>query len=66
MTFSWWHIIIAILPILPNFWSIWDIWNHAFQPPERRMIWLLVAVFVPVLGGLLYIFIGRKQALPQI
>lgn len=63
MTFAWWHGVIALIPILPNFWSIWDIWNHDFRPPERRMYWLLAAVFLPVIGGLLYIFIGRKQAI---
>lgn len=66
MTFSWWHALLWLIPILPNFWSIWDIWNHSFITPERRMYWLLLAVFVPVLGGLIYIFAGRKQAMPRI
>lgn len=66
MTFAWWHVLLALIPILPNFWSIWHIWTHSFATPERRMYWLLLAVFVPVIGGLVYIFIGRRQALPQI
>ncbi len=66
MSFEWWHVLVALIPILPNFWSIWDIWNHSFSTPERRMYWLLLAVFVPVLGGIIYILLGRKQALPKI
>jgi len=66
MTFAWWHVLLAIVPILPNLWSIWHIWVHAFAPPERRIYWLLLAVFVPVFGGLIYIFYGRKQALAVI
>lgn len=65
MTFSWWHALIVLLPILPNFWSIWHIWNHSFQTDQRKMIWLVIAVFIPVIGGLLYIFFGRSKALPR-
>ena len=66
MTFHWWHVLVALLPMLPNFWGIWDIWNHSFITPERRMLWLLLVVFVPVVGGIVYILVGRKQAMPRI
>ncbi len=62
MTFAWWHLLLAVIPVLPNFWSIWDIWTHEFATPEKRIYWLLLAVFAPVIGGVIYIFIGRKQA----
>lgn len=65
MTFAWWHVLVAFIPILPNFWSIWDIWHHSFPTAEQRMCWLLLVVFVPFLGGLIYIFTGRKQAMPR-
>lgn len=66
MTFSWWHLLVLILPMLPTFWSIWDIWNHDFPTREKRLLWLVFVVFVPVIGGLIYIFTGRKQAMPRI
>ena len=62
MTFAWWHIAVALVPMLPAFWSIWDIWSHAFNPPERKMLWLVLVVFIPVIGALIYIVYGRKQA----
>lgn len=65
MTFAWWHVLVVLVPILPNLYSIWHIWTHSFKPPEKRFYWLALAVFVPVLGGLIYIFYGRKQALPE-
>lgn len=64
MTFSWWHVVVALLPMLPTFWSIWDIWNHSFVTMGRKMGWLVFVVLVPVIGGLIYIFVGRKQAMP--
>lgn len=66
MTFAWWHLVVALIPMLPNFWSIWDIWNHSFRTSEVRMMWLFFVVFVPVLGGIIYILVGRKQAMPRI
>ena len=62
MTFAWWHVLVALIPILPNFWSIWHIWNHRFSSFQQKVPWLLVAVFLPVLGGLIYIFVGRRHA----
>lgn len=65
MTFAWWHVFFFILPILPNLWSIWHILNHAFATPETRMYWLLLAIFVPVFGGIVYIIYGRPASLPR-
>lgn len=63
MTFAWWHVLAALAPMLPTFWSIWHIWNHAFATSEKKMFWLVFVIFLPVMGGVVYIFIGRKQAL---
>ncbi len=50
--------------MLPTFWSIWHIWNHAFETMQRKVAWLALVVLLPVLGGLIYIFFGRRQAMP--
>ncbi|MDR2573442.1 MAG: PLD nuclease N-terminal domain-containing protein [Desulfovibrio sp.] len=63
MTFAWWHAAAALVPMLPTFWSIRHIWAHEFADPQRRALWLVLVVFVPVIGGLVYIFAGRKTAL---
>ena len=62
MTFAWWHVLVALIPILPNLWSIWHIWNHRFSSFQQKAVWLVIAVFLPVLGGLIYIFAGRRHA----
>lgn len=66
MTFVWWHVLIAVIPMLPNLWSIWDIWFHSFPTAEERMYWLLLVVFVPVIGGIIYILFGRNKTVPRI
>ncbi|MBD5608462.1 MAG: PLDc_N domain-containing protein [Desulfovibrio sp.] len=65
MTFAWWHPVVALLPMIPTFWSIWAIWNHDFITFQRKMAWLVFVILVPVIGGIIYIFVGRKQSMPR-
>lgn len=63
MTFAWWHLLVAALPLIPGFWGIWHIWTHAFDGDfQKKVKWLVLVVFIPVLGALLYIAMGRKCA----
>ena len=63
MTFAWWHLLIAAIPRIPVFWSIWHIWAHAFGGDfQKKVKWLVLVVFIPVLGALFYIAVGRKDA----
>ncbi len=50
------------LPILPNLWAIWHSFHSEFATLQEKMLWIAVSVFVPVLGGLAYVFWGRKRA----
>jgi len=54
-------IIILMIPIIPNLWSIWHIFKHDFPTPQDKMTWVLITTFLPVIGGILYIFCGRKK-----
>lgn len=62
MSFAWWHVLIMLIPMLPTFWSIYDIWHSVFPTPDARIFWLVFVVFVPVIGGIIYIFTGRRKA----
>lgn len=63
MTFAWWHVLIALIPILPNLWGVWHTWSHDFGGDfSRKTLWLVICVFLPVLGGLLYLLAGRRHA----
>jgi heme/copper-type cytochrome/quinol oxidase subunit 4 len=39
-----------------------DVLRNAFRK-NNKLIWILVVLFIPVLGSILYLFIGRKQRL---
>ncbi|MDR1857228.1 MAG: PLDc N-terminal domain-containing protein [Desulfovibrio sp.] len=64
MTLEWWHLALALAPLAFSFWCIWDIWSHAFPSVQRQAFWLALVVFLPVVGGVVYICRGRRQALP--
>jgi hypothetical protein len=51
-----------LLPILPNLWAIWHIFHCDFPTAQEKLLWLLVAMFLPVLGGIIYGLLGRKRA----
>ncbi|MFH1148537.1 MAG: PLD nuclease N-terminal domain-containing protein [Pseudomonadota bacterium] len=48
-----------LLPMVPTFLAIRDVVHRPFADPQKKMIWLLVIVFLPVLGGIVY-FILKK------
>lgn len=41
--------------------ALWDILRSEFRDSITKLIWVLVAIFVPFLGVLLYFIIGRNQ-----
>jgi hypothetical protein len=45
------------------FWliALIDILRSEFKGPNDKLIWVLVILFVPILGPILYLVIGRKN-----
>ena len=56
-------VLLMILPILPNLWSIWHIFHRNFKTPQEKMAWIGITVFIPALGGIIYILCGRKRSI---
>ncbi|EHJ46645.1 hypothetical protein DFW101_0628 [Solidesulfovibrio carbinoliphilus subsp. oakridgensis] len=54
-------ITLLVLAILPNYIAIWQSFHREFPTPLERMFWFLLAIFVPLLGGIAYLIWGRKR-----
>ncbi|THB70136.1 MAG: PLDc_N domain-containing protein [Desulfovibrio sp.] len=55
------YALVLLLPQMINLWAIWHAFNRLFNPPHERLIWVGVAVFLPVIGGLIYLIFGMKR-----
>ncbi|MDP3030001.1 MAG: PLD nuclease N-terminal domain-containing protein [Deltaproteobacteria bacterium] len=47
-------ILILLLPMVLTFLAIRDVVHRPFDDLQKKMIWLLIIIFLPVLGGLIY------------
>lgn len=58
--------IFVIAPFLVIILALVDILRNEFDPHQNKLVWLLVTLFLPVIGGILYFIIGRKTKIdPQ-
>lgn len=46
-------------------WALIDILTSKFKEDLMQIVWLLVVFFLPFLGVILYLLIGRSMKLPQ-
>lgn len=54
-------LLFLILPLIIIAWALIDVLRSDFQNDTNKIIWVLVILFVPFLGSILYFLIGRKQ-----
>lgn len=57
-------LIIFVIPLLFIIIPLIDILKNEFKG-NNKIVWTLVVLFLPVLGGILYLFIGRGQKNPK-
>ncbi|AMM52985.1 hypothetical protein TH61_15295 [Rufibacter sp. DG15C] len=53
--------LIFLVPTILWIWALVDILKSDFKSDVEKIIWLLLVIFVPVLGWILYFAIGRSQ-----
>lgn len=53
---SLFYIVMIVLWI----WALYDILTSSFSG-NKKIIWVLVVIFLPILGTILYFLIGRSQ-----
>ena len=62
LSLQWWQLAIVFLPALLNLWGIWHAYSHTFATPLERLLWMLACIFLPVIGGVLYLVLGFRRA----
>lgn len=54
------EIFIIFTPIILWVFALIDVLKSEFQG-SNKLIWVLVIIFIPILGAILYLIIGRQQ-----
>lgn len=54
-------LIIAVLPVILIIWAIIDLVTSQFTDSTNKLIWAIIILFMPFIGAILYLIIGRKQ-----
>jgi hypothetical protein len=55
-------LLLVVVPITLWIIALVDCLRSNFEK-EGKILWVLVIIFLPILGSLLYLFIGRSQKL---
>lgn len=56
-----WQLALLFAPALLNLWGIWHAMRHEFPTPAERLVWVVVCIFLPILGGFVYLVAGRAR-----
>jgi uncharacterized membrane protein len=54
---------IAILALW--IWAVVDIIKSDFKDIVMKIVWLLLVIFIPLLGFILYVIVGKSTKLPR-
>lgn len=53
---------LGIVGLLIYAYTIYDVLTSRFGPGNDKIVWILVVIFLPLLGTLLWFLIGKRSA----
>lgn len=63
-----WIYLILLIYIIPGIlwlWALIDLVKSEFPDKNMKLIWALIIIFIPLIGSIIYLVMGRKQKLPN-
>jgi len=63
VTASQWTVILSIVGVCfaLSAWCILDAWKRTYESANEKVLWMQLCIFIPILGSVAYLFIGRKR-----
>ena len=55
------EILILLIPAVIWLWAIIDLLRSDFTNGINKIVWAIVIIFIPFLGAILYLILGRSQ-----
>jgi len=56
---------LLMLPAIINLWGISHAMRHTFPGENERVLWVVACIFLPILGGVLYLIFGLRRSKPM-
>jgi hypothetical protein len=60
-------VFLSAIPFLLLFsllvWMLLEVLKSKFKNPYLRLVWIVILTFIPIIGMVIYVLIGRKQGL---
>lgn len=53
--------ILCLAPLVIWFWALLDAIQNDFQDANNKIIWILLILFLPIIGSICYLFIGQRH-----
>lgn len=53
---------LGIIGFLIYAYTIYDVLTSSFGPGNDKIVWILVVIFLPLLGTLLWFLVGKRSA----
>ncbi|WP_029894955.1 PLD nuclease N-terminal domain-containing protein [Desulfohalovibrio reitneri] len=62
-----WALILGVVGVFAaiTLWAIRDAFSRTFPSTNEKIFWIQVSTMVPFLGGMAYLFMGRKRGTKQ-
>ncbi|WP_411272782.1 PLD nuclease N-terminal domain-containing protein [Daejeonella sp.] len=54
-------ILVGVIPFILTVYCLFDITRSTFKEPLNKLLWVVIVIFVPLMGSILYLIIGRSQ-----
>lgn len=54
-------LLFIVLPLAITIWALIDTIKSDFQKDINKLVWIIVIICFPFVGGILYYFVGRSQ-----
>lgn len=63
LTATQWAIVLSSVAICfsVSAYCILDVWKRDYEMVNEKVLWMQICIFIPILGSLAYLFIGRKR-----
>lgn len=55
------ELLVFFIPAILWLWALIDVLRSDFKDGVTKVIWLIAIIFVPFLGAILYLLLGRRQ-----